>query len=97
MIGQLVGGVVTESSVIPKQVFPAHTKIIKRIIITDVDRPELLIQADTFRGETFIDGVGVGGSGGAFIIGDVDREMRSDSDLLEFGNPDLKFLRTLTD
>ena len=97
VIGQLVGGIVAESSVIPKQVFPAHIKIIERIIITDVDRPEQLIQADTFRGETFNDGGGVDGVGGAFIIGDVDREVRGDPNLLEVGNPDLEFLRTLTE
>ena len=97
VIGQLVGGVVTESSVIPKQVFPAHIKIIERIIITDVDRPEQLIKADTFRGETFNDGVGVDGGGGAFIIGDLDREVRGHLDLLEVGNPDLEFLWTLTE
>ena len=85
VIGQLVGGVVAESSVIPEQVFPAHIKIIERIIITDVDCPEQLIQADTFRGETFNDGVGVDGGGGA------------DPNLLEVGNPDLEFLRTLTE
>ena len=97
MIGQLVGSIVAESSVIPKQVFPAHIKFIEKIIITDVDRPEQLIQADTFRGETFNDVVGVDGGGGAFIIGDVDREVRGDPNLLEVGNPELEFLRTLTD
>ncbi len=97
MIGQLIGGIVSESSVIPKQVFPAHIKFIEKIIITDVDRPEQLIQADTYRGETFNEGVSVDGGGGAFIIVDVDREVRSAPNLLEVGKPDLEFLRTLTE